>query len=63
MATKFSTKQDALSAIGRFSIPCANPIFIPPVVARFEKVESGWYIGFPLNIDKRLVDVSEYEAA
>jgi hypothetical protein len=63
MATRFQTKVEAEAAIERFDIPCAGAVAIVPTIAKFMKLQPGWYIGFPLNISKRLVDISDYGVA
>lgn len=63
MATKFKTKTEAAAAIEILGLKLAGPVFLPPVQASAEGVTSGWYIGFPLSVSKRLVDTSIYETS
>lgn len=62
MATKFNSKAEAAAAVEKFNIPLAGPVAIVPMAAKLLGVTPGWYIGFPMNISRDLVDLSAYGA-
>ena len=59
-ATKFASKTEAEAAVAKYGIPCAGAVCVVPMAAKVLGLVAGWYIGFPINISKELVDISVY---
>lgn len=48
----FASKSDA--AIAAANRPLAGPVFVSPISAAFDGVQSGWYVGFPASVNRTL---------
>lgn len=52
MAKPFTTKEAAEAAAAER--PLAGAVWVGPIVAAAVKLPTGWYVGFPRNVDPKL---------